>query len=154
MTSGAEAARPPRPTLSVRAEGDSLVLHVRNDLDVDLTIWEQRNSWGWPTPEFDVFSGPDGDRMLRLSPGPRRWTRNMPTTTTLRPGSTIDLSLKASDLAPLPKEAQGSLVDEVLWIVGRLHIEPTPEATAEGVWCGTAESDRTPLDPPHRWLPH
>jgi hypothetical protein len=137
-------------SLRVYVEDDSLVLEATNAGNAEVRLWQQSNSWGWPMPRVYVDAG--GAEPHCLSPAPRVWTRNFPSSVELAPGESARYVLRAGDLDPATLEPVHHLWQEPLWVRGELRCTPSPEAGEYGVWCGTVRGPRAELPPPHEWL--
>lgn len=142
----------PGLVVSVAADADGLALVVQNRGETIVTLWEQHNSWGWSMPAFEIHDDPTADPVVTLRPGPRRWTRNFPSTISLAADSSMRIAVGSRDLAADSTTALAGLQDTTVWARGRLTVEPSPEAAELGVWCGSVVSELTRLDPPQEWL--
>lgn len=145
----------PQPVLTLRLLGDGLEFVVDNPGPNVLRIWDRENSWGWPTLELEVEAADGGER-IRLTPSPRRWTRNFPVAVEIEPGgSHVFFVPGGAGAAPQWQgvERVRHLVDQSVRIRGSLRIPPSVEAEEHGVFVGSVWSPTYESEPPHGWLP-
>ncbi|MFZ5447952.1 MAG: hypothetical protein ACOZFS_04870 [Thermodesulfobacteriota bacterium] len=145
-------AKAPQLTLHLTDNGVRFVVH--NAGPGVLRLWDRSNSWGWTMLALELESTGQDRTSARLTPGPQRFTRNIPRFVEVAAGAehTFNVPVTQQNWDGLP--AALALLDRPLRVRGVLHIPPTPESHELDVYVGTMSSPWVDSTPPHIWIMH
>jgi hypothetical protein len=134
--------------LSLNLRGEHFGVVFTNSGSDALRLWDFENSWGW----FSLSLVIRANQTYTIRREDRDWTKNIPSAFSVGSGEQHEIALDLSDGWWTPDPRSLDLNDQTLSIRAEYRVEPTPEASEQGVFTGAASSDWATSTPPHRWL--
>jgi hypothetical protein len=111
--------------------------HIINQGDTETKVFQTGNSWGDDALSFEIA---DGTRTMSITPEPKIYTRDVPSTVSIEPGSKYSISfylldetwkVDYDDLESLSAEARLTAI---------YQIGPSEEAVTQQTWTGSIRS--------------
>lgn len=162
LVTGCVARRPEEPkpefrlSVEFRPSWDDetvsmVVVHLHNDSDKPIRVWESWNSWGAYNASLEIILG-DNPEIHTVGIGFRVWTMNFPSWEEVPVGGSFSVFLRLY-------EGSWSIDQEVLDWSGPVRIRPVffigedEESVEAGVWTGSVRGDWVPASTPLDWIP-
>lgn len=128
-----------------------VVVHVHNNSDKPIRVWESWNSWGYNNASLEITLG-NNPKIYEVRRGFGVWTINFPSWETIPVGGSIRVFLNIH-------KGSWNVDQKILDWRGPVRVRPVfsineDEDTEErGVWTGTARGEWISESTPLNWIP-